>query len=175
MAIKNRNYTMPQHEKTFKDKILDYIYTLSKQPLLLRDLLDANIQYNEGMHVDPSKLGFRLRLGRAYIVYIALVLAILIPLSALLHKPLANIDSHVSIVGAMIITALIFMGFNFFRAKMRDEITSRQIQKSWKLRFPYFSYVEYNRKVEEIYLRAIKEEISKKDLEKYILDNLVEE
>lgn len=164
---------MPQ-EKTLKDKVLDYIYILSKQPILLRDLLEANRQYNEGMHVDPAKLGFRLKLGRAYFVYILIVLAILIPVSAILHKPLANIDSHISILGAMIITALIFMGFNFFKSKMRDIVSYRQIKRSWKLRFPYFPYEEYNKKIEDIYINAIKEEVSKRDLEKYILDKLVE-
>lgn len=165
---------MPQ-EKNLKNKILDYVYILSKQPLLLKDLLDANRQYNEGMHVDPSRLGFRLKLTRAYIVYIGIVLSIILPVSAILHKPLADLDSHISIIGAMLITALIFMGFNFFRSKLRDEITSRQIKKSWRLRFPYFSYDTYRYKVESIYQIAIKEEVSKKDLEKYILDNLVEE
>lgn len=164
-----------QKERTLKEKVLDYVYILSKQPLLLRDLLDANRQYNEGMHVDPARLGFRLKLARAYFVYIVLVLSILIPVSAIMHKPLAGIDSHVSILGAMIITAAIFIGFNFFRARLRDEITLRQIKKSWALRFPYFPYDEYNKKVEDIYETAIKEEISKKDLEKYILDKLVEE
>lgn len=165
---------MPQ-EKTLKHKILDYIYILSKQPILLRDLLDANQQFNEGMHVDPAKLGFRLRLARAYFVYIMIVFAILIPLSLIMHKPLVDLDSHISILGAMIITAFIFMGFNFFRSKMRDEITQRQIKKSWQLRFPYFPYDEYRYKIEAIFQRANKEEVSKKDLEKYILDNLVEE
>lgn len=162
-------------EKSLKEKILDYVYILSKQPILLRDLLEANRQYNEGMHVDPAKLGFRLRLGRAYLVYILIVLAILIPLSAILHKPLANIDPHISILGAMVITAVIFIGFNFFIVKMRDEITYKQIKRSWALRFPYFPYDAYNKKIEQIYLRAIKDEIAKKDLEKYIVDNLVDE
>lgn len=162
-------------EKSLKEKILDYIYILSKQPLLLRDLLEANRQFNEGMHADPAKLGFRLKLSRAYLVYILIVLAILIPLSAILHKPLANIDPHISILGAMVITAAIFIGFNFFLAKMRDEITYKQIKRSWALRFPYFPYEEYNKKIEEIYLKAIKKEISKRDLEKYILDHLVDE
>lgn len=166
---------MPNRDKTIKDKVLDYLYTLSKQPILLRDLLDANRQYNEGMHVDPGKLGFRLKLGRAYFLYIMIVLAIIVPISAIMHKPLANIDPHISIIGAMIITAAIFIGFNFFRAKLRDEITKRQIKKSWKLRFPYFLYEEYNEKIEQIYEQAIKEEIAKKDLERYILDNLVED
>lgn len=164
-----------EKEKTLVDKIINYIYILSKQPILLRDLLEANRQYNEGMHVEPAKLGFRLKLGRAYLVYILIVIAILVPISAIMHKPLANIDAHISILGAMIITAIIFMGFNFFNSKMRDIISHRQIKKSWQLRFPYFPYKDYSKKIELIYLQAIKEEVSKKDLEKYILDRLVDE
>ncbi len=158
--------------KTFKDKILCFIYNISKQPILLRDLLIANREYNEGMHVDPAKLGFRLRLLRAYFVYLCLVLAILIPLSFLTHTFLAKVDSHISILGAMVITALIFMGFNFFRAKMRDTISLVLIKKSWELHFPYFPYEEYSLKIEEIFHQSIKEEVSKRDLERYILDKL---
>ena len=159
-------------EKTIKDKILEYVYIISKQPILLKDLLVANRQHNEGMHVDPAKLGFRIRLIRAYIVYIGTVLAILIPISLLTHKPLAKVDAHISIVGAMIITAAIFMGFNFFRDRMRDSVTKELIKRSWKLHFPFFSYEEYSHKIDEIFENAMKEEISKRDLEKYILDNL---
>lgn len=159
-------------EKTIKNKILEYIYTVSKQPILLKDLLIANRQYNEGMHVDPIKLGFRLILMRAYVVYIGIVLAILVPISFLTHKALAKIDPHISILGAMIITAAIFMGFNFFRDKMRDIMTKELIKKSWKLHFPFFSYEEYSMKIDEIYEDSIKDEVSKRDLEKYILDKL---
>lgn len=164
---------MPK-EKTFKNKILDYIYIVSKQPILLRDLLIANRQYKEGMHVDPAKLGFRIKLTRAYLVYMGMILGILIPVSGLTHKPLADIDSHISIIGAVVITAIIFIGFNFFRAKMRDYITIELIKKSWKLHFPFFSYDEYSEKIEEIFEKSLKEEISKRELEKYILDNLTE-
>ncbi|APW64504.1 hypothetical protein LPB137_00945 [Poseidonibacter parvus] len=164
---------MPK-ERTFKERILDYIYIVSKQPILLRDLLLANRQYKEGMHVDPAKLGFRLKLTRAYIVYTGLILSILVPLSLLTHKPLAKIDSHISIIGAVVITAIIFIGFNFFRAKMRDDITIELIKKSWKLHFPFFSYEEYSEKIEEIFERSLKEEVPKRELEKYILDNLAE-
>lgn len=159
-------------EKTIKNKILEYVYTISKQPILLKDLLVANRQHLDGMQVDPAKLGFRIKLIRAYIVYIGLVLLILVPISLLTHKPLEKVDPHVSIVGAMIITAAIFMGFNFFRDRMRDSITKELIKKSWKLRFPYFSYEEYASKVDVIFEKAMKEEIAKRDLEKYILDNL---
>ena len=159
-------------EKTIKSKILEYIYTVSKQPILLKDLLVANRQYNAGMHVDPAKLGFRLNLMRAYMVYIAIVLAILVPISLLTHKPLAKIDPHISILGAMIITAAIFIGFNFFRDKMRDIMTKELIKKSWKLHFPFFSYEDYSIKIDVIFDNSIKDEISKRDLEKYILDKL---
>ncbi len=162
---------MPR-KKSLKDKILDYIYITSNQPMLLKDLLDSNRQYNQGMHVDPGKIGFRLKLSRAYIVYLAIVLAILVPISALTHKPLAKIDPHISIIGAMVITVIIFIGFNFFRAKMRDYITLRLIKKSWELRFPYFAYDEYSKKIDEIFEQSIKDEVSKRDLEKYILDKL---
>ena len=158
--------------KNIKNKILEYVYTISKQPILLRDLLVANRQHSDGMHVDPAKLGFRIRLVRAYIVYIGLVLSIIIPISLLTHKPLAKIDAHISIIGAMIITAAIFIGFNFFRDRMRDSITKELIKRSWKLHFPYFSYEEYSEKIEEIFEKSIKDEISKRDLEKYIKDNL---
>ena len=159
-------------EKTIKDRILEYIYTISKQPILLKDLLVANRQHNDGMHVDPAKLGFRIRLVRAYIVYIAIVLGILVPISLLTHKPLAVIDPHISIVGAMVITAAIFIGFNFFRDRMRDTVTKELIKRSWKLHFPFFSYEEYSLKIDNIFEQAMRDEISKRDLEKYILENL---
>ncbi len=159
-------------EKTIKHKILEYVYTISKQPILLKDLLVANRQYNEGMHVDPAKLGFRIKLVRAYIVYIGIVLAILVPISLLTHKPLAKIDPHISILGAMAITAAIFIGFNFFRDRMRDSMTKELIKRSWKLHFPFFIYEEYSEKIDEIFEKAMRDEISKRDLEKYILENI---
>ncbi len=159
-------------EKTFKNRVLEYVYIISKQPILLKDLLVANRQHNEGMHVDPAKLGFRIRLTRAYALYVAIVLGILVPISLLTHKPLAKIDPHISIVGAMIITAAIFIGFNFFRDKLRDIVTKELIKRSWKLHFPFFSYEEYSKKIDEIFESSIKDEVSKRDLEKYILDKL---
>lgn len=159
-------------EKTFKNRLLEYVYIISKQPILLKDLLVANRQHNEGMHVDPAKLGFRIRLTRAYTLYVAIVLAILVPISLLTHKPLAKIDPHISIVGAMIITAAIFIGFNFFRDKLRDVVTKELIKRSWKLHFPFFSYEEYSKKIDEIFESSIKDEVTKRDLEKYILEKL---
>ncbi len=158
--------------KNLKENVLEYIYVISKQPILLRDLLIANRQYNEGMHVESAKLGFRLILSRAYFVYTLFILFILLPVFVLTHQQLAYIDSHISIMGAVVITAIIFMGFNFFKSKLRDVITLKLIQRSWKLHFPYFSYEEYSFKIEAIFEKSLKNEISKRNLEKYILDSL---
>jgi len=72
----------------------------------------------------------------------------------------------------MAITAAIFIGFNFFRDRMRDTMTKELIKRSWKLHFPFFSYEEYSTKINEIFEKAMREEVSKRDLEKYILENL---
>ena len=161
-------------EKKLLSKVLDYVYTTSKQPILLKDMLIASVQFSNGMEVDSSRLGFRLRLTRAYIVYIALVLAIIIPISILTHKPLANIDSHISIIGGMIITASIFMGFNYFMDLLKNTMTKETIKKAWSLHFPFFAYEEYSKDVNQFFENAMKEEISKRELQKYILDRLAQ-
>jgi len=88
---------------------LDFCFTTSRQPVLLKDLLVANVQHNEKMHVDAAKLGFRLKIGNAYIVYILIVSIFAVPIAAISHKIFANIDSHASIVAAVIFTAVIFI------------------------------------------------------------------
>ena len=114
-------------EKNIKNYILNYIYATSKQPILLKDMLVASVQYRNDMEVDSSRLGFRLRLTRAYLVYVWLVLAVLLPISLLTHKLLAKIDAHISIVGGMIITALIFMGFNYFKDIVKKDVVINEI------------------------------------------------
>ena len=58
--------------ENFKLKIISYIYNISKQPVKLDKLLEANLLFAEGMKLDGTKLGFRLRLGRAYIVFLTI-------------------------------------------------------------------------------------------------------
>lgn len=159
-------------EKNILSMILNFVYSKSKQPVLLKDLLVASTQQSNGMEVDSTRLGFRLRLTRAYFVYIALVLAVLVPISLLTHRPLAKIDPHISIIGAMIITALIFMGFNYFLAFLKNSMTKQSLKKAWSVHFPFFSYSEYQLKVNKIFEQAMREEVSKRDLQKYILERL---
>jgi len=158
-----------------KNKILDYVFITSKQPVLLKDLLVANDLYIEKMRVDASKLGFRLNIARAYIAFAVLVFLIVSPIAIIGHVLLTKIDSHISILVSILFTALIFIYFNIFREKLVDIMTISRIKGAWQNHFPYFPYEEYHEKVAKLYEKAEKAEISKKELEIYILDNLSKE
>lgn len=160
--------------KRIQDKILDYVYIISKQPVLYRDLLQANALHNEGMYVDPGKLNFRMNITNAYIAYAIICMFVLVPILLITHTLFANLDFHISIVGTIAATSSVFIGFNFFRAWIRDAITKQLIKKAWQVHFPYFPYEKYSEKIEIIYNEAMKKEVQKKDLEKYVLDNLID-
>ena len=157
-----------------KNIIVDYVYKVSKQPVTLKDLLSANALYNEGMYVDPAKLNFRMDITKAYIAYGILAFLVLVPLLAITHAVFANLDFHISIIGTILATSSVFIGFFFFKHCIRDKITLRLIQQAWKIHFPYFPYDKYSTIVEEIYNEAIKKEIPKKELERYVMDALAE-
>ena len=155
-----------------KETVISYIYKVSKQPVKLHELLEANALFNEGMKLDGTRLGFRLRTGRAYIVFIFLIHIVIIPFSLLAHELFAVLDCHASIVIAVIFTAIIFGIFNFFKDWTRDSVTKKRIKQMWSLHFPHFPYEEFNGEVSLIYHQARENEIKQVDLERYILDNL---
>lgn len=161
--------------KNIKEKIVDFVFRTSKQPVLFKDLLLANAYFNEGMYVDSGKLGFRMNIINAYIAYAGICFVILAPLFALTHNFFTILDFHISIVGAIFATSCVFIGFSFFKSWIRDAIALKQIKKAWALHFPFFAYEKYNKKVEEVYNEAIKKEIPKKELEQYVLDALLKE
>ncbi len=153
-------------------KIINYIYKVSKQPVKLDKLLDANLLFNEGMKLDGTKLGFRLRIGKAYIVFLLLAHIVIIPLAYVLHELFAVLDCHASIVLAVFFTATLFGVFSFFKDWTRDCVSKQRIKQMWSLHFPHFPYDEFNKEVSTIYEQALKEEIKHADLERYILDKL---
>ncbi len=160
-----------------KERITNFIikkmFIISKQPVLFRDLLEANALFNEGMMVDPAKLNFRFNTRALYGFYGVFCAVLLLIVIAILHGFLEKIDFHFSIIGAVLGTAAVFMGFDAFGLWARKEVSKRQILAAWQLHFPYFSYDKYSKKVEEIFDEAKKSEIPKKDLEKYLLERLV--
>lgn len=157
------------------DKILNFCFAKSKQPVLFKDLLVANSRFNEKLHVDNIKLGYRLKIARAYLVYLFYSVLLGIPVAYITHKTFADLDTHASIVASVFFTATVFICFNFFRVWLKDKMARKVIREAWLLHFPYFDYDEYKYKVEEIFQKAMKEEIVKKDLQRYVLDNLVED
>ncbi len=72
-----------------------------------------------------------------------------------------------------------FSFFNKIKYRNNDNrraiITLKLIKKAWLVHFPYFAYDKYSKKVEDIYNESQKSEISKKDLQLYVMDKLVEE
>ena len=155
-----------------KEKIISYIYNISKQPVKFATLLEANQLFNEGMKLDGTILGFRLKIGRAYIVFLILANIIIVPIAFILHKLFVILDCHASILLAVFFTALLFGIFSFFKEWTRDAVTQQRIKQAWALQFPFFAYDEYNEQINDIYEDAQKEDIHKTDLEQYILDKL---
>jgi len=155
-----------------KENLISYIYNISKQPVKLSELLEANALFNEGMKLDGTRLGFRLRTGKAYLVFMILIQIIVIPLSILAHELFAMLDCHASIIVAIVFTAFLFGIFNYFKDWTRDAVTKERIKQMWVLHFPHFPYNEFNIEVSNIYEKAKDDDIKQVDLERYILDNL---
>ena len=156
----------------FKEYLISYIYNISKQPVKLNELLQANAIFNEGMKIDGTKLGFRLRTGRAYIAFLILAHLIILPLALGTHKLFALLDCHASIIVAVIFTAFLFGLFSCFKEWTRDIVTQSRIKDMWHIHFPHFPYDEFNKEVSKIYEQSIIDDVKPIDLERYILDNL---
>lgn len=160
-------------QEKLKDKIIRNVFFVSKQPVLFRDLLEANALFNEGMLVDGAKLNFKFNHVKLYQIYALICFIVLLPLLIVTHHFLANSDAHLSIISTAIVTSAVFIGFDMFKVWARREISHNLIKKAWSVHFPYFGYEKYSSKVEEIYNTAIKNDISKKDLEQYIYEKLI--
>ena len=44
-------------------------------------------------------------------------------------------------------TALVFIGFDFFKVWARKSISHELIKKAWDIHFPYFPYEKYSQKI----------------------------
>lgn len=160
--------------KKIKNFSLNFLFKISHQPVLLRDLLEANVLLNEGMLIDPAKLNFKIKNLNAYVYYGILCLVILLPLLLITHYFFTLLDFHISIISAVLVTAFVFVGFDLFKIYTRKIISKRLIKKAWDIHFPCFTYEKYSKIVEEIYKEALKDEVSKNNLEKYVLEKIVE-
>lgn len=154
--------------------ILKYVFYTSTRPILFSDLLYINKLFNEGMLLDVEKLGARMRLSSTYIVFlIAWHILIFLPV-LIFHSALAKMDCHLSVLFAVLFTAIFFATFSIYKEWLIDEYAKQRIKNSWHTHFPYFTYEEYNKKVALIYEEALKLDIPKKELEKFVMDKLIE-
>ena len=158
--------------KSLKNKIIDFTYAISNQPVKLQELLSANSLLNEGMHLDGKKLGFRLKLGKAYAVFLVLINIMMLPVTLVTHELFRGGDCHISIIITLFVTGLIFASFGLFRDWLSDEVALKRINMMWKLHFPLFTYTQYNHKVDDIYKKSLEENISKTELQRYVMDEL---
>ncbi|NLO17860.1 MAG: hypothetical protein GX118_06690 [Arcobacter butzleri] len=90
------------------------------------------------------------------------------------HPALAIMDCHLSVIFAIIFTAIFFATFAIYKEWLIDEYAQKRIISAWKTHFPYFDYYEYRYKVSTIYEEALKLDIQKKELEKFVMDRLIE-
>lgn len=156
------------------EKIIPYIFTLSDSPMLFRDLLQTNKMYQDGLKLEGKIPGFRMSIGKSYIVFIALWHLILIPASAVFHSGLAKIDCHLLILMAILFTGMFFASYAIFKEYLIDSVALKIIKKGWENHFPHFDYALHAKEVAFIYSEALEKEIPHKNLHLYILDRLVE-
>jgi len=158
----------------FKQFSLDFLFKISEQPVLLRDLLEANALFNEGMLVDPAKLNYKFKTFNTYVYYGILCILVLLPLLGITHYFFTLLDFHISIISAVLVSACVFIGFDVFRIYTRKIISKKLIQKAWLNHFPCFAYEKYSKLAQEIYKQALKDGISKTNLESYVLEKIVQ-
>lgn len=159
--------------KKLKQWFLTKLFRVSDYPVLFRDLLEANALFNDKMLVDPAKLNFNFRYLNTYLIYALFCLIILIPLILITHAGFVIMDFHFSIIGAILVTALIFVGFDVFKVYSRKLITKELIKRAWRVHFPHFTYEKYNKLVQAIYKQALKEQISRAKLEQFVLEQII--
>ena len=82
-------------KENLRNTIIKNVFFVSKQPVLFRDLLEANALFNEGMLVDGAKLNFKFNHVRLYQIYALICLVVLLPLLIITHHFLANTDAHI--------------------------------------------------------------------------------
>ena len=156
-------------------KMLSYLFVTSSKQMKFEQFLEANQDYEDGLLINPKRFGFRLRLGRAYLVYLVLIHIVILPLVAIFHTLLEKLDCHFSILLVMVATWLFFILFTLFKEWLYEIMTLSRIKEAWTLHLPLFDYELYHTEVSDIYSEAIKQNINKHDLLMFVLDNLSEE
>lgn len=154
--------------------IIPFVFERHLEPLRLRQLLDINRVYSLKMNLEYHVPFFKLRLTRAYFIFILIWTLFLLIAALILHKELAKIDCHALIISSMLITGLVFATFSIFKDKLYDRVTISLIKNSWNNHFAAFKFDTHHHQIAHIYDEALDEEIAASDLERYILKRIVQ-
>lgn len=155
-------------------KIIPYVFDISRQPILFRELLKINKMYIDGT-IEGKMPGFKLKLFRFYILFLLLWHLILLPLIAIFHSLLAKLDCHLSIILAGLATIIFFASFSIFKGWMIERVTLKLIKEAWRIHFPHFDYDKHASQVAAIYAKAEEQEIPRKELRLFVLNHLLSE
>ncbi len=153
--------------------IVPFVFKRSEQPLLLRELLELNKNYDDGMKLEGRIPGYKLRIGRTILAFLILWNIVLMPLSLIFHKELAKIDCHLLILLAILFTGMFFGTYMMFKEWLIDRQAKQRIVEAWKNHFPHFAYENHHREIAQIYREALEREIPTKELYLHIMNKLV--
>ncbi|KIM10306.1 MAG: hypothetical protein KU37_10945 [Sulfuricurvum sp. PC08-66] len=152
--------------------IIPFCFKLNPAPMRFKELLNANKVYNDGMDYEHTIQGFKLRLGRTYLLFILLFILVNIPVLGVLHSILVHVNTHVLILLTAFITGAFFISFTLFKEYLIDKAARIIIKKAWQKHLSLFSFQEDSALVAQYYAQAIEDEIPIGDLQRYIFDKL---
>jgi hypothetical protein len=156
------------------ETIIPYVFTLSDSPMLLRELLHTNKMYQDGLKLEGNVPGFRMSVGKSYLVFIALWHAIIIIPAIFFHAKLEKLDCHLLMIMAIVFTGMFFATYAIFKEYLIDTVAMKIVKKGWENHFPHFDYDRHSKEVASIYADALDKEIPHKNMQLYILEKLVE-
>lgn len=161
--------------ETIADRYIHpFVFRSSGQPLLLRELLEINKNYDEGLKLEGKIPGIKLQTGRLVLTFLILWHLVLLPLSLLFHHQLAKVDCHLLIILAVVFTGLFFGTYMMFKEWLIDRMARRYIKEAWQNHFPHFVYEKHHKEVANLYRDAIENDVPNKELFLFIMNKLVE-
>jgi len=160
-------------DKFIDNKLIPFVFILSKNPILFHDLLDANRQLRDNLSPSGATLGYKIHTKNMFIAFLAIVhIVFIFPSLVLLHEIFSNMDCHLSIISAIVFTGLFFVSFSIFKEYLIEQISTKRVKEGWNLHFPLFDYEQYNKKVADIYNDAIKKKVPRGELEYFVMNGL---
>ena len=155
------------------DKITDYVFDKPKYPLRFRELMEANRVVVD--HLDIATIpGLRFCRLKLYLIYFIIWNIIIIPLTLLFHSFLAKLDCHAAIVLAILFTLLFFGTYKIFESRIKEYAAKKLVRQAWERYLRHFDYDKYGEIVAQHYKEALDRDIPKSEIERFIIDKLIE-